>query len=412
MKYNPFRPGKAVTPELFAGRTDQLAVVNKALSQTRHGNAQHFVAFGERGIGKSSLLDAAAAAASGEAVDGLESYNFLVIPAGLTTKDDDLKIVQKITARLQLELSKQRKVQELLKSTWALLERIEVAGTGLKEKRASQGEIVDPVGDLARIMAEALTQIGDKTDGILILLDEADASAPAVGRIAKQLVDSLADERCDRVCIGVAGMTGVVNGMRDGHESAPRIFEPLPLEVMSDDESMEIVRKGLKEIETKTGDVVTIADKALAAIVRYSNGYPQFVQQIASSAYEADGDGNIVVEDVVEGMFMKGGAIEALGSKHFQVQYFDLIKSDEYRAVLLVMAKSGDDYVTKDQIRQATKLKETTLTNALHALKERRIIQPHPAKQGEYRLPSRAFALYIRLASRGREHLRELAEEE
>lgn len=411
MKYNPFRPGKAVTPDLFAGRATQLFEVNKSLSQTKYSNALHFVAHGERGIGKSSLLDAAAAAATGEQVENLDRYNFIVIPVGLTQRDDDLSIVQKVGARLQLELVKRKKIEELLKSTWKLLQRIEVAGTGLKDKGTIDTAIVDPVGDLARIMAEALVELGDKVDGVLILFDEADPAAPALGRVVKQLVDSLADERCDRVCLGVAGLPGVISGMREGHESAPRIFEPLPLEVMNVEESKQIVLKGLAEVLAKTGTAITIQNDALFTIVDNSNGYPQFVQQIASSAYEADNDNDITLDDVRNGMFSKGGAIDALGTKHFQVPYYDLIKSDEYRAVLLVMANSGDDYVEKEAIRQTTSLKETTLSNALHALKERGIIQAHPAKRGEYRLPSRAFALYIKLASRGREHLREMNDE-
>jgi hypothetical protein len=407
VKFNPFRPGKAVTPDLFAGRVAQLIEINKSLSQTKHSNAMHFVAYGERGIGKSSLLDAAAAAATGDQVEHLDSYDFMVVPVGLTPRDDDLSIVRKVGARLERELAKRKKVEELLKSTWSLLQRIEVAGTGLKDKGTDISPIVDPVGDLARIMAEALAGLGDKVDGILVLFDEADPAAPALGRVAKQLVDSLGDERCDRVCLGVAGMPGVISGMREGHESAPRIFEPLPLEVMNREESNQIVHKGLAEIQSKVGTVITIQDDALLAIAGNSNGYPQFVQQIASSAYEADSDNNITLDDVINGMFSTGGAIDALGAKHFQVPYFDLIKSDEYRAVLLVMADSDDGYIAKDAIRQATNLKENTLSNALHALKDRGIIQAHPAKRGEYRLPSRAFALYIKLASRGREHLRD-----
>jgi DNA-binding transcriptional ArsR family regulator len=414
VKYNPYRPGKAVTPGLFAGRARQLAELNRALRQTKQGNAHHLVAFGERGIGKSSLLDAAAAAASGEAVDNLDAYNFVVIQIGLTDKDDDLSIVKKITARLQHELSKRRKIQELLKSSWGLVERIEVAGTGLRQKGSADGTIIDPAGDLARILAEAVRALEDRADGILILVDEADPAGASLGRVSKQLVDSLADEGCEHVCLVVAGMPGVISRLREGHESAPRIFEPIHLERMADDESKEIVRKGLAEVAAKTGVVVTIDDGALEAVAHFSDGYPQFVQQIASSSYELDGDNNITIDDVVDGMFDKGGAIEALGTKHFQVPYLELIKSDEYRAVLLAMAQSealGEGYVSKGYIRSATKLSEITLSNALHKLKETGMIEAHPAKRGEYKLPSLAFAIYVRLASRGREHLREMANE-
>ena len=56
MKYNPFRPNNIVGPGMFVGRIDELHTVEQCLFQTKHGNPQHFLIEGERGIGKSSLL--------------------------------------------------------------------------------------------------------------------------------------------------------------------------------------------------------------------------------------------------------------------------------------------------------------------------------------------------------------------
>src|SRR5271155_1324058 len=52
---NPFTPNSPIDPQFFAGRSDEVFKVQAALNQTRHGNTQHILLTGERGIGKTSL---------------------------------------------------------------------------------------------------------------------------------------------------------------------------------------------------------------------------------------------------------------------------------------------------------------------------------------------------------------------
>jgi hypothetical protein len=60
------------------------------------------------------------------------------------------------------------------------------------------------------------------------------------------------------------------------------------------------------------------------------------------------------------------------------------------------MSGHFDDWITKDEIRQATRLRDSTLNNALTALKKRGIILPRNGVKGSYRLPTKAFAVWIR----------------
>jgi hypothetical protein len=82
-RYNPFRPGSIVTPGMFCGRYEEFVGTEKALFQTKHGNPQHFLIHGERGIGKSSLLyslDLVARNAVASFED--EKFNFLTLAVG------------------------------------------------------------------------------------------------------------------------------------------------------------------------------------------------------------------------------------------------------------------------------------------------------------------------------------------
>jgi DNA-binding IscR family transcriptional regulator len=64
--------------------------------------------------------------------------------------------------------------------------------------------------------------------------------------------------------------------------------------------------------------------------------------------------------------------------------------------VLRVMSEHGDEWVTKAQIREASKLKESTLNNALSALRSKHIIIDKRGIKGVYKLPTNAFAVWIK----------------
>jgi len=56
--------------------------------------------------------------------------------------------------------------------------------------------------------------------------------------------------------------------------------------------------------------------------------------------------------------------------------------------------------VTKQQIRQKFTVSETTLTNDIKALRDRKIILPKEGLKGVYRLQDKGFAWWIMLICR------------
>jgi len=88
MRFNPFRPGGLVTPGVFTGRIEESKSLERMLFNTQHGNPQHFLLHGERGIGKSSLSYMHELAASGMVTpwDG-EEFNFLTVSVVLEPSD-------------------------------------------------------------------------------------------------------------------------------------------------------------------------------------------------------------------------------------------------------------------------------------------------------------------------------------
>lgn len=158
---------------------------------------------------------------------------------------------------------------------------------------------------------------------------------------------------------------------------------------------MRVVRKGLDAAAT-AGFAVSITPEAEGLISSLSEGYPHFIQQFAYSSFDVDSDNLIDQADVVRAALGPNGALHQLGLKYFEQLYFDEIGSEEYRGVLRAMSDDLDGWVTKDQIRNRTHLKGTTVNNAIAALKSRNIILPKPGQAGVYRLPNRSFAVWIR----------------
>jgi hypothetical protein len=266
--------------------------------------------------------------------------------------------------------------------------------------------------ELTFALDQTLRRFDSEIDGILVLIDEADKPGPGanLGEFVKVFTERLTKRGCNRVCLGLAGLSTLLQHLRQSHESSLRIFQIFTLGPLSRPERAEVIDKGLAEANTRNGYEVTISEEAKAMISEFSEGYPHFLQQFAYCAFEVDTDNEIDADDVNLGAIQENrGAIEQLGLKYFHDLYFDQIGSDEYRGVLQEMSKQFDDWVTKASIRKATGLKESTINNAISALKKKHIIIPKPGVAGVYRLPTKSFAVWIRAFSRAHEDVRAVA---
>jgi hypothetical protein len=397
IRFNPFSPGSLVPQGVFTGRIEESKALERMLYNTMHGNPQHFLLHGERGIGKSSLCYIHEHAASGS-IEGweYERYNFLTLSLILEPSETYESIIRKLGSTLRRGLENHNKTQAMAKDVWNFLKRWEVMGVKYRAQESvpTPSELLD---ELAESYSTASERISDTFDGILILIDEADKPPVSanLGALLKGFVERLARTNPNTTCLGVAGVSSVLDTLRQSHESALRLFTCFHLKPLSPEESVEVVRKGLKESHKRSGITVSITPEAESYISKYSEGYPHFIQQFAYCAFEADTDNVIDPDDVSLGAWGEHGAFEQLGTKYFQGLYFDRIGSDDYRGVLQCMAEHSDDWVSKEEIRKHSKLKESTLSNAIKALLDRHIILPQPGKRGLYRLPMKSFAAWI-----------------
>jgi len=401
-KFNPFRPDKMMPPGSFCGRMDELKFVDHCLLQTKNGNPQHFLIEGERGIGKSSLLLCEQWVAEGliPTFISREKLDFVVISVSLLEDDTYLSIIRKIMSRFKVEIAKRHAFTTFASATWDLLTRFEAGGIRYN-RDGDNPEESELLTCLQADFVKAASSLAGVADGILILIDEADKppSGGHLGLICKMLTEELSRRNCERVCIGVAGLPQILTILRDSHESSLRIFKTMELKPLEDHERISVLDMGMEEAVKINGFEISITPTAKAIIASLSEGYPHFLQEFAYCAFEEDTDNSIDDKDVLNSLFREHGAFDQLGRKYF-AQYYEAPSSDDYRIVLDIMADHNNEWIGRADLIKESKLKAGTVDNALRALKNKNIIFQHESKQGQYRLPTTSFAVWIKAKKR------------
>jgi hypothetical protein len=401
-KFNPFRPDKMMPPGSFCGRMDELKFIDHCLLQTKRGNPQHFLIEGERGIGKSSLFLVEQWVAQGRlpTFTTRENLDFIVVSVSLLETDDYFSIVRKIVAAFRTEISKRHVFQAFASATWDLLTRIEAGG--IRFNRETEGpEESQLLSCMQDDFVKAASTLGSVADGILLLIDEADKPPTGgnLGLICKMLTEELSRRSCERVCIGVAGLPQILTILRDSHESSLRIFKTMELAPLEHNEREQVLEIGMDEAIKQNGFPIEMTPDAKQLICNLSEGYPHFLQEFAYCAFEQDNDNKIDDRDVLSSLFREHGSFDQLGRKYF-AQYYTAPSSDDYRILLDTMADHSNDWIGRADLIKESQLKPGTVDNALRALKTKNIILQHESKQGQYRLPTTSFAVWIKAKKR------------
>ncbi len=399
MRFNPFRPNNPVVPGMFVGRGKELDAIEQSLLQAKNGNPLHFLVHGERGIGKTSLLDYVKDLANGEfATPDQQMFKFLTVFIDFSGCRSNLDIVKSLGRGLRLELNKHDDLLKNASEFWDWITNWEILGIKYNKPVSIENIDVEEIMDefISRV-SKFLFQSTGSIDGILLLIDEADAPPleAELGRIIKFTCERLARERCYNVLFGLAGLPTLLAKLRESHESSPRLFHIMLLEPLEFNERKKVVNLGLEKANNVNSEVTAVEEDALDFLAELSEGYPHFVQQFAYSAFEYDSDEIIDFDDVVYGAFDENGALSQLGDKFFSQMYNARISSEDYRRVLDSMAEHGDGWVARKTIIKESGVSETSVTNALKALRDREIVISDEARRGFYRLPTKSFAVWI-----------------
>lgn len=405
MKINPFRPNSPVPPGMFAGRGDLILTLQNALFQTRENNSANFMLTGERGIGKSSLLNYLKFIAEGDIDVNGNKFNFLVVEVDIEPTTTKYSLVKKIELALERKLGSSEKVKTFLKDTWGFISRFEAAGVKLNVSSDEDNaeilldEFAYSLSETAkRITKEDKDFLSSTYDGILLLIDEADNCSPLLdlGTFLKLFMERLQKNDCHNVMVGVAGLPNLHSILVESHPSSLRLFNQLIVDRLESEEVESVIDRCLKLAEEKNGVKTTIDEDAKRSLINASEGFPHFIQQYGYSVFQADVDDNISMNDVNEGLLGKNGAIEIIGERYYRNDFYSKIKSKPSREVLRIMSEKLNEWVKRSYIKGKFKGKDSTMDTAIKILCDKKIIVAKEGVRGVYRLQQKAFAVWIK----------------
>lgn len=406
-KTNPFRPNYPVNPAMFVGRLEESDRIEGHLLQTRGGNPTNFIITGERGIGKTSLLNYVKWAAQGAVQVSNEKLQFLVIDTDIDQSTTPVALIRKIELGLRSQLAKTEPSRKFIADAWAFLQGVEAGGIKLGAAASTPQETIfdefclslAATVDRVTSQSEASSTFNARYDGVFLLVDEADNCSKelGLGLFLKLLLERLHRRGCHHFLVGLAGLDSLQTTLVQSHPSSLRMFESITLNRLSTSEVGQAIDICFAKGKETNGVETTITKSARGILTNLSEGYPHFIQQFGFSAFQADTDNEIDEADVAKGAFDQGGALEQIGDRYYRNDFFNRIQKESYRQVLRIMADKLDGWLTKKDIANRFKGSEAILSNALKALRDRHIILSKPGEKGVYRLQHKGFAYWIKI---------------
>lgn len=255
-----FRPSAPIDEQaLFAGRTDQLRRVADAINQP----GRHVIIFGERGVGKTSLVS--------------------VLSRVFSLGDDDDRFI--LMPRVNCETGES--YASLWRKVFSSIDvHTEARQVGFHAEDSGRGEIVamsDKYPDeiSSNDVQHALSVLIAGRAIPAIIMDEFDRiESPTTRRLVADTVKMLSDQGIGATLI-LVGVADSVNDLIQQHESVERNLVQIQMPRMSRGELREIMSKGFERLDMR------IDDDACSLISLLSQGLPSYTHLLGQHSARA-----------------------------------------------------------------------------------------------------------------------------
>lgn len=327
---NPFAPGAGSKPPELAGRDAILEEARISCGRALKGrSARSLMLLGLRGTGKTVLLNAIGRNA--------QAQGLLVSKVESPEKESLARLLYPEMRKIMRSLSGVSAAKQLAERglkglrNFASIFKIDIAGieVGVEPEPglADSGDLQYDLPDIFEVIGKA-AQAADK--GWLLLIDEvqylseADLSALIVS------VHRMSQEGLPVLLFG-AGLPQVARLAGEAKSYAERLFLYPPVDALDHDSAVHAVEKPILD------EGASIESEAVNEIFKLTRGYPFFIQEWASKAWNyAEGD-RITLTDVKQSY---PETIASLDDGFFKVRMNRLTKGEIQ--FVTVMSELGD----------------------------------------------------------------------
>lgn len=334
---NPFAPGAGSRPPELAGRDQILEAARIAAGRAIAGrSARSIMLLGLRGTGKTVLLNEIGRNANAqglivsrvEAPEG-ESLGRLIYP-------EMRKVIRSLSGVASAKHIATRGLSAL--RNFASVLKIEVNSVSIAVEPepglADTGELRYDLPELFSLIGHAAQAAGR---GWLLLIDEVQYLSEADLSALIVAMHRISQEGLPVVLIG-AGLPQIARLAGEAKSYAERLFQYPGVGPLDEAAARQAIRKPLVEEDAE------IAPEALDEMVRRTRGYPFFIQEWASAAWN-EAEGPTIALDDVDRSYLE--TLQLLDNGFFKVRVDQLTKA-EIQFVKAMAALGDGPYAMAD----------------------------------------------------------------
>ena len=389
---NPFTPGIPVPAELFAGRTQQIQQVRNYLNQTASGRLENLFLTGDRGIGKSSFASIVRRFAEDE--HDITSVHLHL--GSVNTIDELVRRIFEELAKAGFNQPWYSRIPEIV-GKYVRVKKVGVLGIVEVEFTPTSKELEHLVRNFPAALGGLIQSIKDDRKGVLIILDDINGLAESApfANWYKSLVDTIATQYLPfPAMLVVSGLPEKRRQLADHQPSLLRIFRPVDLERLSDEE----VRDFFVNAFGMAG--MSVNHDAIQLMGHYSSGLPIMMQEIGDATFWADTDGVVNKDDAILGI---GNAAIDVGNKYLHPNFYDKLRSERYQAIIRKMAQSSaqDTFTRQQMLEILTEDERKVFDSFLRRLRELGVIELDPMDRGAYKYTNQIYPLYMLMEAQG-----------
>jgi hypothetical protein len=332
---NPFTPNDPATPDVFGGRVDELHELCEQLVQAASGKTCKRRILGERGIGKTSVLNYLDSFARGYSKYGNREFNFLVVRVSIASTTTAMDLLVTIDNELRSEIGRIQRVRRYAKIVWDFVSKWSVLGVeykGTQEKKAVLIQARKQLAGLVKDLAKNLVSDDEAPDGLVLILDECDLASPELGfgELMKSLTEDVGSKASTFFVI--SGLHALDDVMRESHPSSFRAFRKIDLGRVQREDVANLIDRCMSV--QKNILPITMSVRAKELLIALSEGFPHFAQEFGFCAFDEVSDGQIDSDDVTTGASKPGGAIDRIGEAYHFGSMYDELGTAELDVVL------------------------------------------------------------------------------